>query len=137
MAEGLLRVALKDEAGVRVVSAGVAAMSGQPASRETQQVLNKMGASLKGFKSQQVHGQLLKQADLIIAMTSSHADVVKRHFSAYTGSVSLLCDYVAAEEGLAGADIPDPIGMGMDAYEEVAEVMELAMPGILNAINQP
>lgn len=131
-----MKASLQDE-GVRVVSAGVAAMSGQPASRETQQVLSNKGASLKGFKSQQVDERLLKQADLIIAMTSSHADVVKRYFSDYAGAVNLLCDYVAPEEGLAGADIPDPIGMGMDAYEEVAEVMELALPGILDAVNQP
>lgn len=134
MAEGLLKASLKGDAHVRVVSAGVAAMPGQPASRETQDILLEHGSSLKGFKSQQVDETLLKEADLVIAMTSAHADMVRRFFSGHVNEVNLLCDYIDPSEGLAGVDIPDPIGMGKEAYEEVAEVMALAMPGVMEAI---
>lgn len=137
MAEGLLRSALQAahiEADVDVISAGVAAMSGQAASRETQEILRKKGADLSGFRSQPVDDSLLRKADLVIAMTESHADVVRRYFSTHTGEVHLLCDFIDSDEGLAGTDIPDPIGMGAEAYEEVAEVMELALPGIMDAV---
>ena len=134
MAEGLLKAALKGRRDVNVVSAGVAAMPGQPASRETQNVLIEKGAPLKGFTSQQVDQQLLKQADLVIAMTSAHADVVRRYFSSDAGEVRLLCDFIDPDEHLAGEDIADPIGMGKAAYDEVAEMMTLAMPGIIDAL---
>ena len=138
MAEGLLKASVKGDSNIRVISAGVAAMPGQLVSRETQEILSENGGALKGFKSQQVDEVLLKEADLVIAMTSAHADrvrqLVRQFFSAHVGEVNLLCDYIDPSEGLAGADIPDPIGMGKAAYEEVAEVMALAMPGIIEAI---
>ncbi len=137
MAEGLLRAALQASSlggDVDVISAGVAAMPGQAVSRETQEILKEKGAALSGFRSQPVDDDLLSQADLVIAMTDSHADVVRRYFSAHAGEVYLLCDFIDPAEGLAGADIPDPIGMGAEAYEEVAEVMELALSGIITAV---
>jgi protein-tyrosine-phosphatase len=134
MAEGLLKSALKGSADHLVASAGVAAMSGQPASQETLDILLEKKAELKGFRSQEVSESLLEKADLVIAMTSSHADVVRHYFPEYSDKVHLLCDYIDPEEGLAGADIPDPIGMGRAAYEEVAEVMVLAMPGIIQSM---
>jgi protein-tyrosine-phosphatase len=134
MAEGLLKASIKGDSNIRVISAGVAAMPGQLVSRETQEILSENGGALKEFESQQVDEVLLKEADLVIAMTSAHADRVRRFFSAHVGEVNLLCDYIDPSEGLAGVDIPDPIGMGKAAYEEVAEVMALAMPGIIEAI---
>jgi protein-tyrosine-phosphatase len=134
MAEGLLKSALKGSADHLVAAAGVAAMAGQPASQETLDILLEKKAELKRFRSQEVSESLLEKADLVIAMTSSHADVVRHYFPEYSDKVHLLCDYIDPEEGLAGADIPDPIGMGRAAYEEVAEVMVLAMPGIIQSM---
>lgn len=135
MAEGLLKAAVHGRRQMKVASAGVAAMNGQPMSAETSAILNQKGAGVAGFRSQQVDARLLESADYVIAMTSSHADMVKRYCGKNPVAVNLLCDFIDPGEGLGGADIPDPIGMGMDAYEEVAEVMELAMPGILAALD--
>ena len=134
MAEGLLKAALKGEADTLVASAGVAAMPGDAISRETQDILSEKNAALKGFRSQEVSESLLKKSDIVIAMTSSHADVVRHYFPELAEKVHLLCDFIDPEEGLAGADIPDPIGMGREAYEEVAEVMELAIPSIIQTM---
>lgn len=137
MAEGLLRAALQShpDLDVSVVSAGVSAMPGDQVSRETQDILLAKSAGLTGFRSQQVDESLLTQADLVIAMTASHADVVTRYFGATRESVHLMCDFIPTEEGLAGADIPDPIGMGPQAYREVAEVMALAVPEIIKQMS--
>lgn len=136
LAEGLLKAALKDKTDIYVGSAGVAASSGQGASRETLNILKDKNAIIKGFKSRQVGAEILSQASLIIAMTSSHADVIKRYFPECADSVSLVCDFIDPAEGLAGADVPDPIGMGRAAYEEVAEVIELAIAGIITEIQK-
>lgn len=134
MAEGLLKSALQSEGNIVVASAGVAAMPGQPMSAETEEILSQKGAAVPSFRSQQVSEKLLSQADQIIAMTASHAEMVRRFFGGSAGEVALLTDFIDPDEGLVGADIPDPIGMGRPAYEEVAEVMELAMPGIIDSL---
>lgn len=137
MAEGLLKAAVKGGCNVEdvsVSSAGVSAMSGQAMSAETREILEAKGATVSGFRSQQVDDRLLKAADLVIAMTSSHAQMVRMYFSEASDKLSLLTDFIDPEEGLSGADIPDPIGMGRAAYEEVAEVMALAMPGIISVL---
>ena len=134
MAEALLKEALSGRADIDVGSAGVAAMPGQGASRETVAVLKRKNINFNTFKSRQVDDELLSGANLIITMTESHADTVKRYLPDCAGSVKLLCDFINEDKALAGADVPDPIGMGSEAYEEVAEVIALALPGIIEAL---
>ena len=134
MAEGILSSTLGTEAQVSVVSAGVAAMPGQPASRGTSEVLKKKGANLNSFKSQQVHQTLAEEADLIIAMSESHADALRRMLPSVSSKLNLLTDFIDPSEGLVGADVPDPFGMSSEAYEAVAEVIDLAIPGIQTAL---
>lgn len=135
MAEGLLVAALDGDSKVSVGSAGVAAMPGQPASRETSAILKDRGASIKKFRSRQLDEELAQEADLIIAMSSSHADVLRRLLPEVGGKVNLLTDFIDPEEGLVDADVPDPFGMSRAAYEEVSEVIDLAIPGILKALD--
>lgn len=134
MAEGLLRKAIAGVVNARVSSAGIAAMPGLDASSDTRSILNEHQASLDSFKSRQVDEELLCQADLIIPMTSSHGEMIKQFFPECAERVRLLCDYIDVAEGLSGADVPDPIGMGRPAYEEVAKVITLALPGIIGKL---
>ncbi len=136
MAEALLRKAVGGIPGIKISSAGVGAMPGQSASRETISILEAKKAPLQDFQSRQVDEHLLSSSDLVIAMTKSHAAIVREYFPERADSVSLLCDFIDEDEGLVGADVPDPIGMGIEAYQEVAEVIELALPGIINKLGQ-
>ena len=136
MAEALLRKAVGGIPGIKISSAGVGAMPGQSVSRETISILEAKKASLQDFQSRQVDEHLLSSSDLVIAMTKSHAAIVREYFPERADSVSLLCDFIDEDEGLVGADVPDPIGMGIEAYQEVAEVIELALPGIINKLGQ-
>lgn len=134
MAEGLLKSALTVKNSINVASAGVSASPGSEMSLHTTYVLQGKAATIEGFKSQQVDAELLKGASLIIAMTTSHAMTIKHYFP--ESEVSLICDFIDEKEGLAGADLPDPYGMDIDAYQEVAEVIGLAIPGILAKLEQ-
>jgi protein-tyrosine-phosphatase len=136
MAEALLRKAVGDNSGLKIGSAGVGAMIGQPASRETLDIVKSKKASLSGFSSRLVDEDLLSSSDLIIAMTNSHAAMVKDYFPKCADSVCLLCDFINEDEGLVGADLPDPIGMGSRAYQEVATVIELALPSIISRLDK-
>ena len=134
MAEGLLKAALGNDSSITVSSAGVAASDGQAASLETRNILKVKNADLPNFGSRMVTEGILSQSTLVIAMTASHASVVQHYFP--EADVRLICDFIAAEEGLVGADLPDPFGMSREAYEEVAEVIELALPGIISELSQ-
>jgi len=136
MAEALLRKAVGGIPGIKISSAGVGAMPGQSASRDTISILEAKKAPLQDFQSRQVDEHLLSSSDLVIAMTKSDAAIVREYFPERADSVSLLCDFIDEDEGLVGADVPDPIGMGIEAYQEVAEVIELALPGIINKLGQ-
>lgn len=126
MAEGLFRKALGKRPGWTVRSAGVAASVGSKESRDTAKVLEKRGASLTSFRSQQVSRELIEQADAVFAMTCSHLAVLEDEFPDFVDKFYLVGDF--AEDG---GDVPDPIGMGAKAYEEVALVLEEAFPGII------
>ncbi len=129
MAEGLFRKALGQREGWLVRSAGVSASVGSKESRETAKVLRDRGADLSDFRSQQVNEALILEADAVFAMTEGHLYALEDEFPDYSDRFYLLGDFVD-DESFDG-DVPDPIGMGARAYEEVARVLESAFPGIL------
>ena len=61
-------------------------------------------------------------------------DVVTRLLPGKSDSVRLLTDFIDPDEGLQGDDVPDPIGMGAAAYREVAQVIKLALPGLIKTL---
>jgi protein-tyrosine-phosphatase len=88
MAEALLRKAVGGIPGIKISSAGVGAMPGQSASRETISILEAKKAPLQDFQSRQVDEHLLSSSDLVIAMTKSHAAIVREYFPERADSVS-------------------------------------------------
>jgi len=129
MAEGLFRKALGQREGWIVRSAGVSASVGSKVSRETAKVLSDRGADLSDFRSQQVSEVLIVEADAVFAMTEGHLYALEEEFPEFSDRFYLLGDFVD-DESFDG-DVPDPIGMGARAYEEVASVLDSAFPGIL------
>ena len=136
LAEGLFRLAVAGRGDYQVGSAGVAASKGDGDSRDTLAVLKKRGASLEGFHSRPVTKELLDQATHVFAMTRGHLASLERRFPQFAEKYFLACEFVDLPDLGVGADVPDPIGMGRAAYEEVAKVMELAIPTIIQYIDQ-
>lgn len=135
MAEGLFRKAVAGRADYGVGSAGVAACSGTPASRDTLAVLKKAGAELDGFRSRRVTAELLAEATHVFAMTRGHLDVLEENYPEYAEKFYLMCEFADIPGRGIGCDVPDPIGMGRRAYEEVAKVFEKAIPAIIAYID--
>ena len=132
MAEGLFRHAVAKEKGWTVKSAGVSASVGSKASRDTIRVLESRGITLEEFRSQQVDEAMLREADAIFAMTESHLYYLEEDFPEFADKFYLVCDFVDLPGKGVGCDVPDPIGMGSKAYEQVAKVIEQAIPGIMS-----
>lgn len=131
MAEGLLRKALAGRNDFTVGSAGVAASKGAPVSRETLNALSKRGAKLENFRSRAVSGELLDAATHVFAMTEGHLAALEACFPEHSDKFFLVCEFSGITDKREGMDVPDPIGMGPAAYEEVAVVLERAIPAII------
>lgn len=129
MAEGLFQMVAEGE-GFEVSSAGVAAHDGSQASPETVEILRENGIVLENFRSRMVNEAMLEEADAVFCMTESHLIQLERMFPEHEEKYHLACDFLEIN-GVVGADVPDPIGMGPAAYHRVAEVLEAGMEGIL------
>lgn len=135
MAEGLMRKAIAGRDDISTSSAGVAAYPGSSASRETVSILKKRGAELIGFKSQPVTPELLESASHVFTMTEGHLAMLESSFPEHTDKYFLLREFSGIKDKRDGIDVPDPIGMGPAAYEEVAKVLEAAIPAIIAYID--
>ena len=136
LAEGLFRKAVAARGDFRVSSAGVAASRGEPASRDTTAVLKKRGVRLEHFASRPVTVDVLDEATHVFAMTHGHIDALERRFPQHAGKFYLVCEFADIPGEGVGMDVPDPIGMGRAAYEEVAKVLEQAIPTLIAFIDQ-
>lgn len=132
MAEALFRAATATRPNLKVGSAGVMATNGSRASFETLDVLKRKSVPFEGFRSRSVTEEILKDATHVFAMTESHLAVLEARFPEHFDKYHLLGEFAPESKGAKlSYDVPDPIGMGMDAYEEVAQVFESAVPSIV------
>lgn len=136
MAEGLFTKAVMDRADYEVSSAGVAASPGTPSSPETNAILKKRNATLETFASRSVSDAVLATATHVFAMTRGHLQILESRFPQHADKFYLVCEFVDMPQKGTVRDVPDPIGMGRAAYEEVAAILESAIPTIIAYIDQ-
>jgi RpiB/LacA/LacB family sugar-phosphate isomerase len=135
MAEGLFRQMVKDRTDIQVGSAGVAANYGQPPSLHAVEVLRPWGIDISRYRSQPLTESLVQKATHIFAMTRSHLDTINAFFPAAAEKSFLLCEFNDKSDPNC-VDVPDPIGMGIDAYFKSRDKIKEALPGILAFIDQ-
>ncbi len=130
MAEALFRRLLKGRTDVRVMSAGVHAMGGQPASLHAVEALAEDGVDLSRFRSQPLTESLAEHADLIFAMTRSHLDTIQLLFPEAAEKAFLVREFDPGADG-RDLDVPDPIGQGRGVYFRCRDVLKKALPSLL------
>jgi glycine hydroxymethyltransferase len=135
MAEALFRRLLAGREDIRVASAGVSAGYGQPASFHTVEVLRRLGIDISDFRSQALTEDLVAESTWIFAMTRSHLDTIHLLFPEAADKAFLVCEF-DPELARKILDIPDPIGMGPEAYERTRDILNRALPSVLQFINQ-
>ena len=101
-----------EEQGVAVLSAGLSAMFGGRAAPEAVATMAREGLDLASHVSQPLTEQLVRNADLLLAMTRAHRDAILAQWPDAGGRVHLLMQ--------SGADVPDPIGCPAEMYERCA-----------------
>jgi protein-tyrosine phosphatase len=115
MAQALARAEIESTRSpipTRVASAGISATNGAPMTSESRIALGEMGIDAGVFQSQPLTRELVARAEAIFAMTTAHARRATDLDPRAASKIHLLDD--------SGADIPDPIGGGLDDYRECA-----------------
>lgn len=89
-----------------VESAGISAVDGDPATDNAVAVLAELGLDLAGHRARTLTPEMVSQADTILAMERRHLQRI------------LELDPLAASRAclLAGSDIADPFGGGVEVY---------------------
>ncbi len=119
MAEGLLRRMWPRDYFPQFVvkSAGTHALEGSPAEPYAIRAVSEHGVDISAHRSRALDRQLVKSADLILAMDQRHVDVLLGTAGGRFGNVRLLGGFGVEDSGF---DVPDPYGGSLDTYRKNA-----------------
>lgn len=132
LAEALLRRALAERGveRVEVASAGTGAWDGAPASEGSYLVALEHGLDLSAHRSRELTPELVRSADLILAMSPGHVARVEALGGA--GRTLLLGEY-AGRRGDA-AQVADPFGAELEAYRRTFEDLAALIPAVADRV---
>jgi len=102
------------DAGYTIVSAGVAAASGAPASDHAREIVRQLGADLDDHVAQRLTPQLAFAADRIIVMTREHQEIISRLWPTVAPRVHRLG---------GDRDVVDPYGGSREDYQLAADAI--------------
>ena len=132
MAEAVARHLLESGAvagfgkDVFVASAGLASWDGSPVSEETMVALDRRGIGFDGH-AKRLTPEMVRKATVVLGMTRSHVIGARALVGGepHQDKVQLVDP---------AGDLEDPIGMGQEAYEMLAERLERVLPGRLKEL---
>ena len=135
MALGLFRRLLGNRKDIEADAAGVHAVRGQPPSVHAIDVCRKRGVDISSFRSQPLTVTLVDRATHIFGMTGSHLETIHLLFPQSADKTFLLREFEEPGATL-WRDLPDPIGMGREVYDECADSIEKALPSVLAFVEE-
>lgn len=129
MAQALLEdKARKLGLDIDVKSAGIFALDGQNATKETVRALKAEDIDLSNHRANIIHRHLLEEADLILTMAISHKDALISKYDFVKGKTYTLKEYAYGVE----EDIADPFGGDINIYNATKEEIKNAIEEIVN-----
>lgn len=140
MAEAIACQLLREkglEGSFTVVSAGIAAYPGEPASSEAISAMKEEGIDLSGHRAQLLTPGLVEEADLVLTMTWVHRQRVLQLVPDAASRVCVLKQFADRDQAkiireLAAWDLADPIGESLAVYREVARELRENLDRILD-----
>jgi L-threonylcarbamoyladenylate synthase len=133
MAEGLFKEMLKGKKTIEVISAGIGAIPGLSAARGAEVVMKEIGIDISSHRTRMLTLEMAEKADLILAMALLHKEYIEMTYPEFKEKVHLLTEYGNPQKPLS-ADIPDPVGRPLEAYEECLRVMREHLERVVNLI---
>ena len=112
-------------------SAGVAAFAGEPASALACTVMqNEYGLDLSGHRSRPVTEELLRAAEWVLTMTPHQSQALRQTYPGLAERIRTVCEM----SGDPDCTIPDPYGLGMQAYQDTASRLVAYIEKIISRI---
>lgn len=132
MAEALMRKLLQDRGvgEIQVSSAGTGAYDGAPASEGSYLVGLENGIDLSGHRARRLTGELVDDADMILAMAPQHRD---RVIDLGGEDKVFLLGVYAGREG-EDASVNDPFGAELDEYRTTYRELESMIQAAINRL---
>src|SRR5690349_603870 len=115
---------------VEAISAGTSAHDGSPASDGSLLIGMERNMDLGGHQAQTLTRDMVRDADLILAMGPHHLERIEALGGA--GKSYLLSDF--ASHGASSRPISDPIGAELDVYRATADELEEEIRRVLDRI---
>jgi protein-tyrosine phosphatase len=125
MAEWFFRHLVADRADEFLVgSAGIAALDGCLASPQTLRVMREQEIDISSHRSRKITAEMAHAADKIFVMEVMHKEIILKAWPDLVKKVHLLAEYSSDKlQKKVEINIPDPIGLTDDFYNNVFEVI--------------
>jgi protein-tyrosine-phosphatase len=137
MAQGLLAHALSAQPeplrSLKVISAGVAARTGDPISENSVIALKKVGIDISHLTSQGLNQAMLDKALVVFGMTESHRAIIRQRARPTPERLHLFREFLPAP---AAHEIGDPYGGPLKLYEAARDEMVEAIPSIIEHLKK-
>jgi len=118
------------EEGYRVLSAGIFAGDGHPASPEAVRVMEEEGIDLSAHGSTQFNEGLAGEADIILTMTRNQRDYVRQAYPEKADCTFTLNEFCGDRSG----EVLDPYGLGLIDYRSCLAQIKILVDELLNKI---
>ena len=138
MAEAFFNTAISGDSRLSgrfsAISAGIAALSGQPASINSLKVLEAdWGIDLSCHRSKGLSPGRVRDAFLILTMTRSHKAALLSAFPELGSKVFTLKEYAGATGDI---DVKDPYGMPAETYRKCAKEIKDAVDKLVEKLKE-
>ena len=137
-AEGVFRNLVQraePEEQILIESAGTISFhTGEAPDSRTQECARKRSIDLSNLRARQINAQDFDTADFLIALDRSHLEAMQEQAPEdCTATICLLMDYAPQSDV---EDVPDPYYSGPGGFEEVLDMIEDAVTGLLQEIRK-
>jgi len=136
MAEELLRKELDSDESVKgkisVSSAGIAAIDGDRASRNSVLVLKEVYSINMDHCAKKLSLEMLEESDIVLTMSTSHSTIILNSFPKMSNKVFTLKQYVYGDLDLSrNMDIADPFMGDETVYKKCCKEIKDAVDKLL------
>jgi protein-tyrosine-phosphatase len=134
LAEGIAKIKFPQSLSedIEITSAGSSAIEGVPASDLAVRVASEHGIDISQHKTRLLSRSLVKQADLIVTMSSKHRQTVGILEPSALEHTYLLTDFCDDAAG----DVPDPINGDIHVYRRTFQIIEKCLDSVKHRLKE-
>lgn len=132
MAQALFLQQITSRAGndLSVMSAGIMAYPGAPATNSAVEAMREFNIDLSRHRAQLLNPDLVDEADLILTMTAHQCSLLQKKYPHKRENILTISNYA----GLGDEDVDDPFGMTIEDYSRTAKQIKAMVERIVDRL---